>query len=227
MKRFLNVGQPPAPSGFLCLRHLGDRPDSRAQRSRRQRLCFVPRRDGDGAGQRVKRLSQLHQGSVRRRSESLLRGVRRGHIPAQQRSYHHRRACAGISSAASTERHNRLEYFNPTARASSSGVSYTGAEDLRQQRQPLALHHEPEEFRSAPGLLVAAGAPPRRSRRRRHLLWPQRADGRRRRARQRRLLLVRPPGTRPASTRTATPSSTAIRAMRAAARQLRATSPCS
>ena len=40
------------------------------------------------------------------------------------------------------ERFNRQEYFDPNVSNTVSGVSYTGAEVLRQQQQSLSVHNQ-------------------------------------------------------------------------------------
>ncbi len=48
-----------------------------------------------------------------------------------------------------TERHNRLEYFDPNASSTRGGVAYTGAEVYVNGGQPLSVHNQPEGFRPA------------------------------------------------------------------------------
>ena len=87
-----------------------------------------------------------------------------------------------------TERHNRLEYFDPTATDTVSGVAFTGGEVFANSGSRSPFTTNLKDIQSTPGLLVATRETPGRSRRRRHLLWPQRAYGRRRLDGQRWLL---------------------------------------
>ncbi len=87
-----------------------------------------------------------------------------------------------------TERHNRLEYFNPTATNTVDGVSYTGAEEYvgSGNRSPFATNLD--NFGPRLGFawqpVKQAGA----ARRRRFLFWSERGDGGQRQPGQRRIL---------------------------------------
>ena len=99
MKRFLNVGQPPAPSGSYPFDISATDQTRCSYRERRQRLRFVPRRHGNGARHECNRLSQFHQGSVRAEASPY-------YAAFVEDTYHPTKAspsqpaCAGISSAA-------------------------------------------------------------------------------------------------------------------------------
>ncbi len=69
-----------------------------------------------------------------------------------------------------TERHNRLEYFNPTATNTASGVSLYRRRSLRQRRQSLSVHSKPQGLRPAAWLFMAARQSSGRPWRRRLLL---------------------------------------------------------
>src|SRR5439155_1247681 len=82
---------------------------------------------GDAARNGVGRLSEFHQGSVRGRSESLLRRLRGRHLSSHQGSDHHRRIAVG---------HLRRE----NAAAQSAGVLQSSHS---KHRKRCLLHRRP------------------------------------------------------------------------------------
>ena len=176
MKRFMNVGQPPAPSGAYYFRHLARRTNPCAQRWAAATLPL-----SSWAWERRRAMKSYNFTKdlfVAEASPYYAAFAEDTYRPSDDLTIE-----AGLRwdiFGGRTERHNRLEYFDPKATNTASGVSYTGAEVYVNQRQPLSLYYQFEGLQSAPGLLLAAGEPLGSARRRRLLLWPERGDGRQR-----------------------------------------------
>ena len=77
-----------------------------------------------------------------------------------------------------TERHNRLEYFDPGRQVLIQRRQYDRRRSLHEQQQPHPLHHQPREPGTAPRLLLANQPAHGLPWRRQHLLRPQHRDGR-------------------------------------------------
>ena len=93
MKRYLNVGQPPAgwvlPLRHYCYRSVG------GQCHRWQRFRLHTHRNGINSRQRFGRLSQFHPRRLRCRIKPLLRGVHRGYVSRHTEINHYGRLALG------------------------------------------------------------------------------------------------------------------------------------
>ena len=123
----LQRGPAASALGFLCFRHLGNGPDGKLG-GRRQRFCVIPVGHGNDAGHanQITIPTSPRIFSRPRRARTTRRSSRTHTGPTQNLTI-----TAGLRwdiFGGKTERHNRLEYFNPTAAGTASGVSYTGAE---------------------------------------------------------------------------------------------------
>jgi hypothetical protein len=125
MKRFLNVGQPPAPSGNYQF-------DISA--TDQQSSALNPVGGSDFASFLIGMGTSPGSENTNFTKDLFVAEASPYYAMFIQDTYHAGKdltITAGLRwdiFGGRTERHNRLEYFNPTVAASSQGVSYTGAE---------------------------------------------------------------------------------------------------
>jgi len=146
MKRFLNVGQRqrlPAPMSSIP-----PHGSVHGLRHRRQRLCVVP--DGDGMTPGNESYNFTKDLFVAEGSPYY--ALPRRYLSCQLRTYDYGGTPLGYLRR-QDERHNRLEYFDPNAANTVSGVSYT-ARGVCYRRRPHALQRQPYRLWSAPGRLL-------------------------------------------------------------------------
>jgi len=87
MKRLLNVGQPPAASGSYLFDISATDQTAASATGGSDFASFLVGQGTVPAPNRM--IPQLHQGSLRGRSEPILRGIRRGHLSPDQGSQHY------------------------------------------------------------------------------------------------------------------------------------------
>jgi hypothetical protein len=128
MKRFMNVGQPPAPSGSYYF-DISATDQSVASANGGSDFASLLIGMGTVPGQ------EINNGGYPNLSKDLFAAEASPYYAAfAEDTYHPTKAItitAGLRwdiFGGRTERHNRLEYFDPTATNTVSGVAYTGAE---------------------------------------------------------------------------------------------------
>ena len=187
MKRYLNVGQPTCALRRVRVRHL---------RYRSVHRCRFPVGGSDfasflvGMGT-VAGLPKPNNGYPNFSKDIFAAEASPYYAAFVEDTYHPTKTLtitAGLRwdiFGGRTERHNRLEYFNPNATNTASGVSYTGAEVYVNggNRSPFTTNLK--NFGPRLGFRLAAGQAPGRARRRRLLLRSQHANGRERPVEQR------------------------------------------
>jgi hypothetical protein len=130
MKRYLNVGQPPSPAGFYAF-------DLTATDQQTSPASNIPVGGSDYASMLI------GMGSTPGNEENINPNFTRDLFVAESNPYYasfvedtyHASKTLTITAGlrwdifgGRNERHNRLEYFNPTINSSLNGVSFTGAE---------------------------------------------------------------------------------------------------